>query len=368
MGLLKLIEVLLFYELVTVKQYMGNNEQLSIKFVFSGSGPVLSFRVFILVIFISLLSSFEAFASNILVIESYHRTFLWDKLYTTALKDELGKKHKLHFFRMDTKRIAPERIGKRADLAWAKYLKLKPDYVVLGDDNALKYLGERFGKTKTPVVFLGINGNPTHYFADKRLPPNITGVLERPLVADSMKKAKELIPGLKRVLILFDNGHTSKASLGNIMRELNSIKKKDLDLGYDFKFIQKKSEWVDTVSKAKSNGYGAIFLGTYHTITDKRKRHVPSSRLVQWTSLKSEVPVFGFWSIAVGKGKAIGGIVLDGYNQGAVAAQMINEIVEGKRPAIRVSTKGLYLYSRTELKRWNIKLPLALEKKATFVD
>ncbi|MGH1349788.1 MAG: ABC transporter substrate-binding protein [Methyloligellaceae bacterium] len=324
------------------------------------------FLIFLYFFAISLFSSIQVFAAKILIIESYHKTFQWDKLYTTALKDVLGKKHKLYFFRMDTKRISPINISKRADLAWSKYQKIKPDYVVLGDDNALMFLGERLGKTDTPVIFLGINGNPTHYFADKRLPANITGVLERPHIADSMKKVKMLIPELKRVLILFDNGHTSKALLGNVMRELNSINKKELE--YDFKFIQKKSEWVETVSKAKANGYGAIFLGTYHTITDKNNRHVPSINLARWTSAKSEIPVFGFWSIAVGKGKAIGGIVLDGYNQGFAAAQMVNEVIAGKKPPVLRSSKGLYLYSRSELERWNIKLPLALEKKATFVD
>ncbi len=327
-----------------------------------------SFHIIFWVFVCSILSSLPAIAAKILVIESYHRTFQWDKHYTTALKDMLGKDHKLHFFRMNTKRIPPEQIGKRADLAWDRYIKLKPDYVILGDDNALKFLGERFGKVNTPVVFLGINGNPTHYFSDKRLPPNITGVLERPLIADSMKQVKVLLPELKRVLILFDNGHTSKASLGNIMRELNSINKKDLDLGYDFKFIQKKSEWIDAVRKAKANGYGALFLGTYHTITDENNRHVPSLYFVQWTSAKSEIPVFGFWSIAVGKGKAIGGIVLDGYGHGVAAAQMVKEIASGKKPEIQGSFKGLHIYSRSELQRWNIKLPLALEKKATFVD
>ena len=71
----------------------------------------------------------------------------------------------------------------------------------------------------------------------------------------------------------------------------------------------------EAVLNAKKNGYEAIFIGLYHTLVDDDGKHVSEQTVLEWTSAHSPVPLFCFWEFSVGKGKAIGGLVLDGRDQ-----------------------------------------------------
>jgi hypothetical protein len=132
----------------------------------------------------------------VLVIESYNRDYAWDKGYRSAIEEALGSRYTLEWYEMDTKRLPVGEHQRMADGAWARYLALSPDLVILGDDAALKFLGPRFATVHTPVVFLGINANPRNYL--ERVPPNMTGVLERPILKRSLVYINELLPGARR--------------------------------------------------------------------------------------------------------------------------------------------------------------------------
>ncbi len=138
----------------------------------------------------------KAFAAHILVIESYHAEYLWDIEYKKGLTESLGNNHRFSYFEMNTKRILKGQIEQKANLAWQEILNLKPDLVVLGDDNALKFLASRLRNTSIPVVYLGINNNPRNY--DLAGAKNITGVLERPLLKRSILLTKQILTGAKK--------------------------------------------------------------------------------------------------------------------------------------------------------------------------
>ena len=132
--------------------------------------------------------------------------------------------------------------------------------------------------------------------------------------------------------------------------------------------MAKEEAWKQIIKSAKSAGFGAIFLSTHHTIVDKRGRHVASEKLLRWTNKNTDVPLFAFWKVSVGKGRATGGVVLDGYEQGSAAARLLLNIIAPEDTTVSTEQTQKIQYSRSELKRWNITLPLSLEKKATFVD
>lgn len=97
---------------------------------------------------------------KVLYIESYHDGYAWDQEQRAGLESIFKDQVELYNFQMDTKRVAPSRYQEKADLAWQYYLEVKPDVVVISDDNALMLLEQRFLKTDTPVVYMGINNNP----------------------------------------------------------------------------------------------------------------------------------------------------------------------------------------------------------------
>lgn len=322
-----------------------------------------SILLFVLMLFAT---SVCAAQKTILVIESYHSGYAWDASYLDGLRESFGEKYNLVNFEMDTKRQPKSLYQKQADLAWQKYLELKPDLVIIGDDNALKFLGPKFNETSTPVVFLGINSNPRDYI---EMDKNITGVLERPIFKLSISSIAEIVePKPDKILVLFDNGTTSQASVADAFN-----KKASTDVSgtkVDLRLISHYDLWQQTVLQAAESGYDAIVVGLYHTIVGKDGKNIPADEVMAWTSANTPVPPFGFWDFSVGKGQTIGGFVLYGKEQGIAAAKLAEQILQGTPPKdLRpvVGNKGQFVFSKSELEKYKLSLPAKISEKARMV-
>ena len=117
--------------------------------------------------------------------------------------------------------------------------------------------------------------------------------------------------------------------------------------------------------------YDAIFIGLYHTLVDDTGKHVSEQTVLAWASVHSPVPLFCFWEFSVGTGKAIGGLVLDGRDQGAKAAELVNAILAGAQPrmlAPRAAVRGEYVFSKHELARWQLTVPEKWQGKTQWRD
>lgn len=308
-------------------------------------------------LFFICLLPFMAHGETILVIESYHAENPWDASYKSGLKSVLGNRYDLEFFEMDTKRRPPSEYPNRARMAWEVYQRTKPVLVILGDDNALKYLGPELIKTRTPVVYLGINRNPREYNMIGHA--NITGILERPIMKRSIAFIGEIIkPRPFKVLILFDSGRTSKISLLDIFEGKSSLTASGIQM--DLKLIGKLDDWKHAVLNAEKEGYDALIVGLFQTITDSSGKHVKADTILEWTSKNTPVPPFCFWDFAVGPDKTVGGLVLFGKTQGEEAGKMALEILSGKSPEKIMPVtgqRGRFLFSRSQLKKWGLTLP-----------
>ncbi len=320
--------------------------------------------------FLFFLTALSCFADNktILVIESYHAGYPWDASYKKGLENILGNDYSLVYFEMDTKRLPASQYEERAQLAFEKYEKTDPILVILGDDNALKFVGPKLAKTKTPVVYLGVNNNPRDYGANKF--ENITGVLERPLMKRSIIYLSELIePKPKKILILFDSGNTSKISVHEMFNDQTSVTVVGVQI--DLKLIGEWAEWKKTVLSTKLKGYDAIVVGLYQTIVDEEGKHVKAIDIINWTSQNTTVPPFGFWDFTVGANKTVGGLVLFGQTQGEAAAKMAQQILAGKSPRTippMMGKKGRFFFSKSQLEKWEIMLPDNISSKADFIE
>ena len=303
---------------------------------------------------------------RVLYIESYHSGYKWDQELSNGLEGVLGDKADLFHFQMDTKRLPASEFVTRADLAWQYYLELKPDLVVLADDNALSLMAERFLATATPVVYMGINSNPRKYAP---LGKNITGVLERPLYKRTVRYLKELLfIGTGKVLILLDDSTTSRAFKTSIFNGENTQKISGIKT--DVVVISYLKDWKGAVLGALKNNYRAIVIGLYHRIFEG-DTYVDSEEILEWTSAHSPVPVFAFWEMSVGKGKAVGGMVMNGEVQGEAAGKMVLDILGGTsvksiKPVI--PEQGRFIFSRAELDRWKIRLPRYIAERSRIVE
>jgi hypothetical protein len=306
--------------------------------------------------------------NDILVIESYHADYSWDKSYLEGIREGLGEKYQIHTFEMDTKRLPKETFEQRAELAMEAYHNVDPALVILGDDNAFSYLAPRLKNGKTPVVFLGVNANVNDLLNTGYT--NVTGVLERPLFKKAILNVRKIVkPRPRKVLILFDSGKTSATAVEEEFQGKSSIQVSAVTA--DVKTIGNINEWKNTIKFAKADGYEAVLLGLYHTLTDDDGKHIDSNEVLTWTAENSPLPLFAFWDFSVGKGKALGGLVLFGKEQGLMAARLTDLVLSGVRPtSIKpiVSENGRYMYSQAEIDRWKFTIPNIIRYRADIVE
>lgn len=302
-----------------------------------------------------------------MVINSYHAGHPWVADHNGALTRELAEKADLSFHYLDTKRIPASKHPEIADRLFATAKEKRPVVVVLTDDNAVRMLGMRLMGIGIPVVFLGVNENPRTYLGRMDL---ATGVLERPLFKRSLIFLQDIVgSGLDRCLVLFDDSITSQ-----VIRDTEFSGRSLLmiaDVETRFEIVTTFDQWKELVLTAKDRGNDILFAGLYHTLVDAEGGHVPSEDVIRWTSAHSPVPVFAYWDFAVGKGKAVGGLVNSGKIQGSDAARLVRQILSGRSPHTIypvISEYGDFVFSQHELKRWGLVVPpgLASEGEPVF--
>ncbi len=308
---------------------------------------------------------------SILVIHSWH-DILWDRLWEKALNDKLASRYRLVRYDLDAMRVSPEQLMSNADQAWAIYKKLKPSLVILGDDAALKMMGERFAD-KLPVVYLGINNNPRNLIGNI-VPQNITGVLERPLYERALRQIIKLLPeGSDKILFLNDSQQTG-ASVTNISKIFRgkAITKVG-DVTVELVVTNRWEAWQQAVINAKSSGYDAILFDSRYLLFDSKDTYVePEPGVIYWMAKHSQLPMFNFYEDSIGPELSAGGWVISGYGIGTSAANIVLDILEnGKQPKdiYPVDYKqGEYIFSRTQLKKWGVTLPKEIEDSARFAE
>ena len=320
-----------------------------------------------LVLFL-LFISLSVQSADILVVNSYHISYPWSAECWNGFKAGINPSHKLSYSELDTKRIPDSEFAAQAERIFQEVEQSKPDLVVTMDDNALKYLGQRVSDLGIPVVFMGINQNPRIYFRDNYIPTNVTGALERPLLKRSVVVISQIVPPKeRRFLLLMDDGMTSEAIIETSLSGLSSSILGDFVL--DVWLSSSFSDWKRKVKSVSPSDYDVLVLANYAKLTDESGLQVPLDSTTKWTAENSAVPVFGFWNYSVGKGKAIGGLLISGYDQGGSAADLANSILDsGEVPKFTMPREGEYVFSRYELERWQLTLPVDIERSARLVE
>ncbi|WBA09652.1 ABC transporter substrate-binding protein [Salinivibrio kushneri] len=315
-------------------------------------------RFYLQILAFYLMSVVPAWADDVLLIQSYHKEYGWDESYIRGLESTLGDDVTLHTFEMDTKRLPSSQFDAQADKALALYQEISPEVVVIGDDNALGHMLPRLRSEDIDIVFLGINANPRRLMAKYAGTARVTGVLERPLFARSMKEMSQLLgKDQMKVKILFDAGTTATIATDHIANQYEDLKQQ---LGIDVTIENHRlfSSWKNSVEQ--SNDYDAIVVGLYQIIRDDSDKVVDANKVLSWTNENSETPLFGFWDFSVGKGQTAGGVVLFGESQGVQAGKYVNRVLAGEE-ASEISVihgkKGRAIYSAAEFERWELTPP-----------
>ena len=151
----------------------------------------------------------EAASYKILVVMSYEENNPWCIQIKEGIDSVFAGKGDIKFFYIDTK----ENIGggvRKAVEAYALYKRFRPDGVIAADDNAqsmfvLPYLKD---KVKTPVMFCAANAEHSEYSYPAS---NVSGILERDFIGESIAFAKQLVPSIHMVGFLAKDSPSGRA-------------------------------------------------------------------------------------------------------------------------------------------------------------
>ncbi|MEH6628177.1 MAG: hypothetical protein V7739_17170 [Motiliproteus sp.] len=326
----------------------------------------------VIILITMLLSPHILAKEKILVIHSWH-DILWDRLWEKGLNDKLKENYDLVRFDLDALRQTKTQLQKTVKHALSTYRSLHPKLVILGDDIALKELGTKLEAENASVIYLGINHNPRKYL-DKTHGKNFTGVIERPLYERSIRQIMRLFPAeTLKVLLLNDSGPDEEnvTDLLRIFGTKSSIKVQGVTI--DLKITHSWEQWQQEVLSSEKNGYSAILFDSRYQLRDVTGQYVePEIGVVRWMSSNSPLPIFSFYEDSIGPGLGIGGWVISGYEIGTAAGELALDLLDKEDSDENTFPvfydKAKYIFSRTELNRWQIDLPIDIRTKAIFVE
>lgn len=269
-------------------------------------------------------------AKKVLVLHSYNFEYEWVRAVNRGINLILASLPdvEIQHFYMDTKR--------QTSTAWKQQIagevltfidNWQPDIVLAVDDNAQEWVGRKIAERGAPSwVFCGVNSDAQKYGFTTG---NVTGVLERPHLLESLQFFKAIRPDAQRVVFLSDNSPTSTA----VFEYCKDVYENN---AFDIKIIDWVSattldEWKQAVLKYTGQ-VDAFAIYTYHTLqADGASLSVTPRDVMDWTTQNSTVPIVGFLTFAIEDG-AFCGVFESGIEQGKIAGQMVLDILNGKSP------------------------------------
>jgi ABC-type uncharacterized transport system substrate-binding protein len=319
---------------------------------------------------------------KILVISSYHREYAWTQetneglcaamlklgyLDNQAQAEEYTKKDYVESSRiilkklwMDTKRkkSKEERAGMTIEIVRIAG-EFNPDIMLLGDDNAAKYIGNQFLDSDIPIVFWGVNNTPVKYgLVDSKDSPghNVTGVYQRGYYAESIELVKSLAPGVRTFAILSDDTSSGRSHAKKISY---LARKGDLPLTLAETVATHKYEIWKEKALELQNKVDAFFLAQYSGLKDKNGKSVPAEEVTAWYMNNIKVPEAAVQGQFVKQGMLCSADD-SGYNQGFEAGVIANDILaNGADPSTyspRTPGRGPLMVNRQRAEILGIKL------------
>jgi len=137
---------------------------------------------------------------KVLVVMSYEEDNPWVQEIRAGVESVLAPLSDIVYFYLNTK-VDRDGGPRRAQEAYELYQRLQPQGVIAADDDAqamfvVPYLRDKVG---TPVMFNGVNAAAERYGFPAT---NVSGVLERAHVRESLAFIKQLLPAVQRACFI----------------------------------------------------------------------------------------------------------------------------------------------------------------------
>jgi len=294
---------------------------------------------------------------RILHIMSFNSPYRWTDGQLDGFKAGLGKEVKTQYevFQLDTKRqSSKEEQARNAAKARELIQSWKPDLVYTSDDDAVQLVTIHYANQALPFVFSGVNKNPEdHGIMGAK---NVTGVLEREHILESIHLLQSIKPGLRRIQIFSDNAAYWPQVIGRIRTLVREHKEFEL-VGVDQPLAYAEFQRLVLANPNKADAY--LILGNFN-FKDASGNNVPYPELQRWLAENSQIPDFSFWDDRMLHG-TLAGVTVSAFEQGLAAGKLARSILlEGREPAslpITATRKGVPVINLARARKLGIIPP-----------
>jgi len=323
---------------------------------------------------------------RIFIVDSYDRGYIWSQSTQKGVNAAMRKygyldneQQAAQLVRQDAvdssravirkEWMNSKRKDSRADLANATtrimgaFAAFKPDLVLLGDDNAARYIGAQLLDTAIPVVFWGINGLPLKYGLVESMDApgrNITGVWQSGYHKESLDLLKRLVPKAKTFAILACDSESSRPNV-KLIEQL--AQRGELPMQLVDRVLTNSLDEFKARALELSKRVDAFVVLNHDTLRDAKGNHVDMLEVGRWYLTNIKIPEASHEDQFVLEGMLLTAND-SGFNQGHLAFEMAFSILDrGLHPArmaVRTPERGPYLVNRNRAKALGIKLDSAM--------
>ncbi|WP_241824102.1 MULTISPECIES: bifunctional diguanylate cyclase/phosphodiesterase [unclassified Salinivibrio] len=292
--------------------------------------------------------SVSAAQKNVLVVHSYHPNFFWNQalvegLDTATAGEDIAFQHTY----LEIKRYQSEAYREQLKKLYIQKLGNHQFDAILTTDNAALWLIHQLHEYvgETPVVYAGLNNFGRQHYP---LLPKLTGVKEEVDLPRNLALMKRLHPGLERVYVLLDNTFSSRQYWNVVQAQLA----RNGDSGIDVVRLSSLtfSGLRDRI-QAMHDGEAVFYLSYFR---DSNGQFLDKLSGIRTLTHNTPVPIYGAMSFMLGQG-VVGGVVIDGKNQGYHQGKLLLKTLSGQLPAERDGT-NITMFDYPALKRWQLDI------------
>lgn len=258
---------------------------------------------------------------KVLVVMSYEANNPWVREIREGIDSVLAANSEITYFHMDTK-VAPAGGPKKGEEAHALYQTLQPDGVIAADDDAQAMFVVPFlkDKVKTPVMFNGVNNSAEKYGFPAS---NVSGILERAHVRESLAFAKQLIPAIRTACFL-----TNDVPAGRALRNQVEEEKETYPAKVSVFHQVKSTREMEALVKGGRSACDTILIDSLEGIVDYAARPLNNKEVLDALGKVYGGPILGGNRYQVEQGAWLA-VVKTGQEQGATSAEMLLKAMRG---------------------------------------
>ena len=292
----------------------------------------------------------EAASYKILVVMSYEEDNPWCIQIKEGIDSVLAGNSNLKYVYMDTKKDFEGGVRKAKE-AYELYKRFRPDGVIAADDNAqsMFVLPLLKDKVKTPVMFCAVNAEPEKYGYPAS---NVSGILERDFIGESIAFAKQLVPSIQTVGFLAKDSPSGRAIQKQVEIESDTYLAKFAG----FKLVKTIEETFAVLAEYNKTS-DALFITSTNGIMDTGGKPLDNQQVTKIISKSYQKPLIGANDFHVRYG-VLCAVVKSGNAQGRISAEMLLKALKGtpiKQLPITVNKYGKRMLNVTVMKDLGIR-------------